>query len=209
LAGIDEVYGGVDPPDSGRVNPQPDGTLSVKAPDTLLAAFQSRLALAPQAVLGPWQTEGAHITGGAVGRAASLLLADLPDTCRVEMDLGFAPGAASFGLLLRADTALDHYYMLRFEPANQRMAFDRWPRPGDQPFMLERPLPLAAGKPIHLRLLLDGTCVVAYVDDRVALCCRLYPKAEHSLRVYEHRSGMLGLFSSEGETHFMNIEVLK
>jgi beta-fructofuranosidase len=176
---------------------QEDGTLSVKAPDIVLSAFSSPLALTPCEIIGPWRFEAGYITGGAPGRAASLLLADLPAGCRVEAGLAYAPGTTSFGLLLRADASLDHYYQLRFEPANQRMVFDRWPRPGDQPFLLERPLPMAASKPIRLHLLLDGTCAAAYVDDRVALCCRLY----------NHREGQLGLFANEGEVEFSNLAV--
>jgi beta-fructofuranosidase len=173
---------------------QPDGRLTVKPPQTVIDAFRSTLPLQPQAVLGAWLTQGQTITGGTVGQAASMLLGEVPETCVIETEVSFSPGVANFGLLLHADAALDHYYALRFEPANQRMVFDRWPRPGDQPFMLERPLSLEAGKPITIRVVLDGTCVVAYAGDQ-ALSCRMY----------EHRAGQLGLFANEGEASFSHI----
>jgi len=173
---------------------QADGLLTVKAPETVTNALQQRLPVTSQAMLGSWKVASGKITGGMAGRAASTMLLDLPAACRIEMELTFTPGTASFGLLLRADAGLDHYYQLRFEPANQRMVFDRWPRPGDQPFMLERPLALAPDKPVKLLVLLDETCVVAYAGDQ-ALCCRLY----------EHHSGKLGLFANEGEVHFSHV----
>ncbi|MFH1084266.1 MAG: GH32 C-terminal domain-containing protein, partial [Chloroflexota bacterium] len=87
---------------------------------------------------------------------------------------------------------LDGYYQLRLEPANQRLVVDRWPRPGDQSFLLERPLALAPDRPVRLRVLVDGTCLVAYANDAVALSCRMY----------DHRQGRLGLFVSEGAARF-------
>jgi beta-fructofuranosidase len=80
----------------------------------------------------------------------------------------------------------------------QRLVVDRWPRPGDQPFMLERPLALTPDQPVELIILVDGTNLVVYAgnDQRdhglVALSCRMY----------EHRQGALGAFVTEGKATF-------
>jgi beta-fructofuranosidase len=95
-------------------------------------------------------------------------------------------------LLLRADEALERYYQVRLEPARQRMVVDRWPRPGDQPYLLERSLAMQPGQPVVLRAIVDGTCLVVYANEQVALSCRMYA----------HRSGHLGLFVAEGEARF-------
>ena len=174
-----------------------DGTLTVQPVASLLAQFTERIPLRPQPVLGPWRVAGDTFTGGAVGRAASLLLGDLPSTCLVEAECDFAAGTASAGLLLRADATADHYYQLRIEPARQRIVFDRWPRPGDQAFMVERPLSLSPGTPVRFRVLLDDTGVVAYVNDRIALSCRMY----------DHRAGQLGLFVNEGQARFGEVTI--
>ena len=177
-----------------ELHQQPDGRLTVAPPQSVLDGFKTPLPLQPQTVLGRWNTEGETLRGGMVGRAASMLLSAVPETCLIDTELTFAPGTSSFGLLLHADASLDHYFTLRFEPANQRMVFDRWPRPGDQPFMLERPLHLEAGQSLHVRVLLDGSCAVAYAGGQ-ALCCRLY----------EHPAGQLGLFANEGEVIFNHV----
>jgi beta-fructofuranosidase len=175
----------------------PDGLLALKLPASVNQGFSVRQPLLPRPVLGPWRIEADRLSGGAAGCGASLMLADLPDTCLVEAELDFSAETNSLGLLLRADPTLDHYYVLRFEPARQRMVFDRWPRPGDQPFMLEQPMTLIPGTPLRLQLLLDGTAVVARVVGQTAL----------SSRMYAHRSGGLGLFVNEGEARFSNLSL--
>ena len=168
-----------------------DGTLAVRPPATVLAPFVKPITLTPRAVLGQWHTEGAF-SADAVGRFSAATLAAMPDECLIQAEITYAPGTASCGLLLRADDTLDTYYQVRLEPAAQRMVIDRWPRPGDQPFILERPLAMQPDRPVRLRVLVDGTCLVVYADDEVALCCRMY----------EHRTGALGLFVTEGAARF-------
>jgi beta-fructofuranosidase len=50
---------------------------------------------------------------------------------------------------------------------------------------------------VRFRMLIDGTCVVAYVNDKTALSCRMY----------DHRAGKLGLFVNEGQAHFSRVIV--
>jgi hypothetical protein len=50
-----------------------------------------------------------------------------------------------------------------------------------------------------LRILVDGSCVVVYVDDSVALSCRAYGVSDRAV----------GLFVSEGSAVFRHIAVRK
>ena len=171
---------------------QPDGTLTVRPPQAVVEACAAPLPLGLTPLLGDWRAEGDTLRVDATARAAMALLGEMPETCRIETELHLSPRTANAGLLLRADAAGDSYYQVRLEPSNGRVVTDRWPRPGDQPFMLERPVSLPAGAPITLRVFADGTNLVIYVNDRVAL----------SSRMYEHGSGALGLFVNEGEATF-------
>ena len=63
--------------------------------------------------------------------------------------------------------------------------------------MLERPLPIHPGEPLHLRLLLNGTNLVVYANNQVALSCRMY----------DHRAGDWGVFATEGKVHFSGMQV--
>ncbi len=60
--------------------------------------------------------------------------------------------------------------------------------------MLERPLAIAPDHPVTLRAIADGTCLVVYANEQVALSCRMY----------DHRMGKLGLFVTEGKASFRN-----
>jgi len=182
-----------------EIEQQPDGALTVRPPKTILAAFAHSLPLAPRPLLGDWRAYGDGWAAQAVGRASAIRLTDapLPDECLVEATVAYEPGTASCGLLLRLDDALDAYYQLRLEPAAQRMTLDRWPRPGDQPFMMERPLSMQPGAPVRLRAFLDGTCLVVYANDQAALSCRLY----------DHHVGALGAFVTEGAAQFRAVSV--
>ena len=171
---------------------RPDGTLVVHAPDTVLEAFGQRVELCPKVELGSWQATTHGWRSDAQSRFSALTLGALPEECLCKTAISYAEGTASFGLLLRAQEKLEAYYQVRLEPAAQRIVVDRWPRPGDQPFMLERPLTMLPDRPITLRLIIDGTCLVVYADDEVALSCR----------IYAHRRGALGLFVSEGAACF-------
>ena len=174
-----------------------DGTLAVRPPDSLVGGFTDVLELHPRPLLGNWSWDGACFHSSAIGRHAALLAGELPSTCMIEATLKPAPGTHQAGLILRADPELSSYYTVRLEPGNHRLVVDRWPRPGDQPFMLERPLLWKPGADIRLRVLVDETCMVIYANDQIALSCRLY----------EHRSGSLGLFVTEGEAAFENVHI--
>ena len=174
---------------------QPDGALTVGMPDTVRSVFQRSVPLASKPILGTWCTDFDTAYAGALGRFSALSLGELPQECLIEATVTYQPGTYACGLFLRADPAFDSYYLVRLEPANQRLVIDRWPRPGDQPFMLERPVAMQGNQPVKLRVIVDGTCLVVYVDDRVALCCRMY----------DHRAGAWGLFATEGQVHWKEL----
>lgn len=176
---------------------QPDGPLTVRIPHTVVAAFSQSVKLFPKPALGAWTVEGDSFAASAVGRFSALMLGTMPEECLVEARVDLAEGTAAAGLLLRADDNLDAYYQVRLELPNQRIVIDRWPRPGDQPFIVERPLSMSAGQPVVLRVIADGTCLVVYANDQVAACCRMY----------DHRAGALGLFVTEGEANFGELSV--
>jgi beta-fructofuranosidase len=176
---------------------QPDGTLTTKVPPEVASQFtQSHtLTVAPQ--MGNWHVTQETLQVKAPDHFAWCRLGEMPATCRLDATITFAPETAAVGLVLRADANLDHYYQVRLEPSRQRLVFDRWPRPGDQPVMLERPLKLEAGQPIHLQIFADGTIFEIYVDDKVAL----------STRGYAHITGDCGVYVNQGAASFSGLSM--
>ena len=174
---------------------QKDGTLTVQMPRTVRSAFENQQPMNPIPVLGKWQIKGRSFSSQSISRLSLLSVAALPSECLIEFDLTFDRGTLACGILLRADSDFGKYYMVRIEPANQRLVIDRWPRPGYQPFMLERPLQMKSGVKIHFQMILSDTCLVVYADNCVALSCRMY----------DHRQGNLGLMITEGNASFKKV----
>jgi len=174
---------------------QANGTLAVRAPNSVLAAFTQPVDLSPHPLLGDWKMVGNIFSAQAVGRFSSLTCGAMPEECLIEMTLRYQPGILGCGVLLRAADDLERYYMVRLEPGNNRLVIDRWPRPGDQAYMVERPLATQPGQSVILHLLVSGSSLVVYADDKVALSCRLY----------DYRQGNFGLFVTEGEATFLGV----
>jgi len=169
---------------------------AVRPPATVVERFATPVALTPEARIGHWVEEAEAFSTDRPDGFSYLHLASMPEACSVEATISVAPGTRSVGVVIRADDALERYYQVRIEPERRRVVFDRWPRPGDQPFVFERPLPGDSGGTYRLRVLVDGSAVVAYVDDRVALSCRGYGAG-----------GAVGLFVSEGAASFRDVAV--
>jgi beta-fructofuranosidase len=113
---------------------------------------------------------------------------------KIEASVSFDAGTQGCGIMLRASDDLEKAYYIRIEPRHNRMVFDAWPRPGDVPFMqgLERPLRLVAGKPVDLKVFVDGTVCVVYAAGEVAMSTRLYNLPE----------GNWGVFAQQGTATF-------
>ena len=169
-----------------------DGHLAVRMPPEIAGAFSEARRSVPEPRIGRWETTDDGVAADAEDGFAWCRLGEMPETCSLEATVRFEENTRGCGIVLRTDATLDGYYQFRLEPGANRLVFDRWPRPGDQPFVLERPLALAAGEPVRLRVLVEGTVFVAYVNDRIAL----------TARGYNHRAGAWGVFVSEGRASF-------
>ena len=98
--------------------------------------------------------------------------------------------------MFRADDDLEEAYYIRLEPRRNRLVLDSWPRAGDVPFWveLERPLSLIPGRPVELKVVVDGSICEVYANAKVAM----------STRIYNRHTGQWGVFVNEGLAHFSN-----
>lgn len=175
------------------------GELSTGLPATILDYFgpEGTPSLHPQS--GNWRI--IHNQEASVSAPDSLAVCALGDTpaepCLLELNLSFMEGTRALGVLLRTDERLEHYYQVRIEPARSRLVFDRWPRPGDQPFMLERPaFSLVPGSPHEMRIIIDGSLIEVYLDGKTTLSARGYDRTS---------SRGAALFVSDGSANFSKI----
>ncbi|MGC4106172.1 MAG: family 43 glycosylhydrolase [Thermomicrobiales bacterium] len=168
-----------------EVTQQADGALTVSIPATVSAAAFEGAESFPDVTLDPgdgfaWQAVGP--CGPASTFGAEILI---------------APGTRDVSLHLKASPTLDASHLLRIEPRRGRAVFDRWPRPGDQPFIQERMFAVPEDRPISLVVVREGSDVEAYIDGTLVLSCRAYGDQE----------GDWALAVSEGAATFHEIRI--
>lgn len=185
-----------------------DGSLAFSMPPALRASFTDSCPADPRPVVGEWTRTDHGLRAVAPDGLAAAVTGPVPDQYLLEATIQAAPGTVECGVVLRASADASEGYLLRIEPRRNRLVLDRWPRlrtgpaqwqiSGDVPFLpeLERPLRPAGGR-YQLRVVVDGTICVAYVNDEVAL----------STRIYDRRSGGIGLFVGEGTAEFTHVTI--
>lgn len=168
-----------------------DGTLAFRQPPELLASLDAEVLASANNLEGTLSTPD--------GFEVRLTNEELPPTFAARAEFVIRPGTTECGFIFHASADGDIGYYIRLEPRRNRLVFDRWPRrrigqaqwqvSGDVPFWaeLERPCRLDPGTHT-LKLVVDGTVLVAAVDDQVAL----------SARAYDRTHGHFGVFAGEG-----------
>lgn len=178
--------------------PRPDGTLGVKMPDTIRAAFQTPIRYEAQAKMGSWEWKNS-IFGSSPDGFGWLRCAKTEGVCLLEAQLTWEPGTGTVGVMLHVDNdRMTRWCQLRLEIGRGRIVFDRYNRiDGDQYFADERPFSFQRNK-ARVQIIVSGNIVLSYVDD-VALCARCY----------EIEPGYAGLFVEYGSLICKSLTVCK
>ena len=186
---------------------QKDGYLQVKVPDSIDNHFDKKLIHDFKPILGKWDMGKDKISVDA-GDSYTCILGDImPDTCKISLKFKFGSGVRNCGVTLRASDDGESGYYVRCEPGRNRMVFDAWPRKttseyafvSDNPFMveLERPVLLKSDTGHELKIFIEGSVCVAYLDDKVAM----------STRIYDFKNGRWGFFVQEGKAEFYHFNI--
>jgi beta-fructofuranosidase len=147
-----------------------NGTLGIKAPDTVLNAFKNKVQLDPIRLSSDYAC------------AESTIEKHTGDLFCFQADCNFSSGTYSFMIKLYEDNESGEGYQFKFYIPDNRLCFERVPNHGYNQIMmsLERPIVLAADQDYKIRLIVDDTIVVLYVND-VALTARMYRHPGESL----------------------------
>ena len=172
-----------------------DDGFKLASPPAQDALFSQDCELSFHSRSGHWAVDKRSYTAEAADSFAAGTLGRMPDAALIEARISAQAGTRGCGLLLRVDDEMECYYQIRWEPGRGRLVVDRWPRPGDEPFMLERALPGANRVALNLKVFVEGSVLVVYANDEVALNCRMY----------DHAGGQIGLFVSEGGAVFDSV----
>ncbi len=182
-----------------KVRQRPDGTLACACPDGVKNAFTEEIPVAFADRDGNVPESMAFSTGVK----AEVLYGDKPQSgvyC-VEMDFSYKKGTNRVGVLLNADKENDVSYGYFVEPETGKLVFEMFP---DFPqyklnaICVERPIENMPDKKHHLRVIVDGTACVCYLDDEYAL----------SSRMYDYTSGVVGLMI-QGSAEVSSVKIKK
>lgn len=154
-----------------------DGTLAVRCPEEVLRSYGPQTCPQPGSLVGAVQMHGERcMVGDRCGRG-HVMFGRLPDRCKIEVEFTLQEMTGDFGLVLHADLVKNTFYTLRMEPAYCRMAMDRWPRRELACHTMtdtERPVSFLPGERNRLTLLIDGSVLEAYFNDRAAMGARMF-----------------------------------
>ncbi|KFI48094.1 glycoside hydrolase family 32 protein [Bifidobacterium biavatii] len=176
-----------------------DGSLGVKTPDTLWAAFAERQPIDDCALTADGREERIIATVDPSVNPSSNPSNNDGRLFSLEADVTFAAGTRNFGIRFYENATTKESYQFHFPVAENRFISEKNPNYIWFSFMnigLERPIALNAGETYHLRLIVDDTVATLYVND-VAL----------NTRVCEHHGDAIGFYVTDGSATLSNISL--
>lgn len=187
-----------------RLLQREDGTLSVAPPEAVDKAFVASVRPEIRPINGEWQVGEASASVTSPYGYASLMMNRVPHLCKLEMDVRFDQAPREFGVALQVDNDFAMGYYLLFEPRRGRVQYKtglRMYEDGGKMFPYdieqERPFAWEAGRTYHVRLFVQDSILLLYLDDTIAL----------GTRMLDRTNGSFGLFVSEGSAAFENISL--
>ena len=118
----------------------------------------------------------------------------------ITATVNFSSSSRDFGFMIGACDGWNDLFSLRFVPDQNRFSFDKSKRPEiDQSTIPDNdvPLQLTAGVDYVVRILVENSMVVVYINDVVAL----------SSRIYRASGTNWGIFTDHSDVTFSDIEV--
>lgn len=163
----------------------PDGTLSVRIPDTVAGrpGQPVPLTLGTETILQG--NDSVQFTG-------------LPKRCRITAEFTINSMAGEFGLFLRSDKAREQQYIVRCHCGVNMAEIDVRPRYGDSLEMTQLRTNTDLSPGAHsCTILLDESACVVYFDDKTAL----------SGRLYDHNGSDWGFYTKEACITVQKIQI--
>jgi len=192
-----------------ELHQESDGTLSVRVPATIDAAWTKPLAAQFPLKQGQVKVSGDQVELTAPGSFACAAAEMMPDRCKIEAQASFDSGTRGFGMMLRTSDDLESSYYVRFEPRNQRLVIDSWPRAPKLAFEpkaaleggfmagLDSWIQLDPSVPLDIKILVDRATAVVYFGGQSAM----------TMRMYDLPIGRWGFFVEQGAARFRNIKI--
>jgi len=182
-----------------------DGTLGTAVPESVEAVLQNQMEFDLKPVLGKWKTGKNSASTTAIGGMSGVLGCKIPRLCCLEAKVVYTGEPSRFGIGLQLDENFSQGYYFEFEPWFNRIQFVsglRMHEEGGKMFPyaveMERPLKLEIGKTYSLKVFIQDSIAVLYVNNDLAF----------GVRMYNYTGRNFGFFSSDGSAEFTDIQLL-
>jgi fructan beta-fructosidase len=176
---------------------QADGSITERAIPEVIEALQAQPSVEPLAdamiVSGSWKLESNNAR--CSGPSGALLLKNIPHDLYFEADVTLSTADMEVSVLLRADAEITRGYKLSLQPRDGWVSFRSFSYWDRDPVLIARPVVLPINRSFKLQIVLSGTVMEAFINDRVSL----------SSRVYKYTQGALALEGVDGGVIFENI----
>ena len=186
-----------------EVYQRPDGTLAVRMPETVDAAFHESAKVNFKYLDGK-ELNDENLTVSAIGSVREIISDTVASDGVYEYDVNFTyrKGTSRIGILLNCDPEKDSSYGFFFEPGRQRFVFElfpNFPQYSLNAIQVERPMSLREETKIEVKIIVEGTIAVCYVNGEYAL----------NVRMYDSMTRRVGLAVIDGEASFENVLIKK
>lgn len=182
---------------------QADGALGVKPIDAVEKALRKPGSFSLVPATGAWNISKDSALSKSDDGMSCVFGGELTDLCRLSFTASYSGNPSRWGVALQVDESFSKGYYFSFEPGYNRIQFRsglRMEEEGGKMFPytveMERPVILTPGKDYRVKIFIQNSLVVLYVDDNLAF----------SARMYDYRNRKFGFFVSDGTAEIKNIE---
>ena len=167
-----------------------DGLLAVRMPEHIREAFQAYRMESAHAESSMnvedsviWERESMRLDG--CSRLDKRIIGGLSAICMLSFSVKFDGAAGEFVLVLPGDEGLPEGYHLLFLPGEGKTAVRTGGRTYPDPEFcgIERSVQIEPGRGHQVEILLEGDCMVMYVDSMFAMSTRLYRRGSGNVSV--------------------------
>lgn len=180
-----------------KLTQQPDGSLTVSMPEAVGQSYTEERNIALQVKHGTFEQQDDGFLLKEESGVGSIAAADIPEECMIEFEICLSETTDSAGIMVKTVEDGAGGYYLRLEPGRSRFLFDREPCHPHEKAEIERFVDIKTETWHSIKLILDGTCMLAYLDDTYAL----------SARMYDFSSDHILFFVNDGSMQIRNLTV--
>ena len=174
-----------------------DGTLAIHVPDTVKDAFKTPIDFTPKSIIGNWTIDANNYSINTKNAAiCKLKPLELQECCIIECDITLKEDSVSCGVIFCNEDGSD-YFNFKLEPFKNRFIIDNRPEPTNAVFSAERMANIKYNEKNNLKIIIQGSCIIAYLNNETVMSWRIYRNANYDIALY----------ANDGDYKFQNLSI--